>query len=133
MKWLKRAFSAKNIFATLGFLFQYCIPLLLFGSVIPYTHDGIRAGLTTMGYVAIFVFVYICGKKIKEKVVALPKSTHRGLILSLFPVLTWFLVNLSVDWIVGFISDFAQYWEKILIFIIIGRLFYIIHESEASK
>lgn len=133
MKWLKSAFSAKNIFALLGFVFQYCVPLFLFGAVIPYTHDGISAGLTKMGYVAIIVFLIICGKKMKEKVLAKPKSLARGLFLSLFPIIAWGVVNLCVDWIIGFIADFAAYWDKVIIFILIGRLFYTIHEAEASK
>ena len=61
MKWLKYAFSI------LGFSFQYIIPIILFGGVIPYTHDGISAGLTKMGYIAIIVICIIIGKKIKEK------------------------------------------------------------------
>lgn len=124
MKWLKYAFY------TLGFIFQYCIPLLLFGRVIPYyTHDGIREGLTGMGYIAIIVFCLIVGKKIKEKLLQRPKTLLRGIFLSLFPIAMWLIVNICLGWLIGFVDEISLYWDKIILFIVLGRLFYTIEEA----
>lgn len=123
MKWLKLAFSL------LGFIFEFCIPIILFGGVIPYTYETAQTGLTKMGYIAIIIFALIVSKKIKEKLLQRKKSLVRGLFLSVFPIVMWLIVNLSVDWIVGFIADFASYWDKVIIFIILGRLFYTIEET----
>lgn len=123
MKWLKYAFY------TLGFAFQYVIPLLLFGGVVPYTHDGIRAGLTGMGYIAIIIFCLIVGKKIKEKLLQRPKSLLRGIFLSLFPIAMWLIVNIGLGWIIGFVDEISLYWDKIILFIVLGRLFYTIEEA----
>lgn len=132
-RWIRSLFSPSNIFATLGFLFQYVAPLLLFSTVIPFTHDGIAAGLTKTGWLAVIIFSFICIKKLKEKVLAHKKSLARGIVLSLFPIALWLVVNLSVDYIVSFIAAFATYWDKVLIFILIGRIFYVIHEAEADN
>lgn len=133
MKWLKALFSPAHIFATLGFTFQYILPLLFFGTVIPYTHDGIGAGLTKMGYIAVVLFLLICFKKLKEKLLSHPKSLKRGIVLSIFPIVLWLVINISVDYIVSFIADFSEYWDKVLIFILLGRLFYVIYEAEADS
>ncbi len=131
-KWVKSLFSPSNIFATLGFVFQYVVPLALFSTVIPYTHGAISAGLTKTGWVAVAILCLVLVKKAKEKILSKPKSITRGVILSIFPILLWFAVNLVVDYIVGFIADFAAYWDKVILFILIGRLFYTIHEAEAA-
>lgn len=123
MKWLKYAFYI------LGFAFQYCIPLLLFGGVIPYTHENLSAGLTGMGYIAIIIFGLIIGKKIKEKLLQRPKTLLRGIFLSLFPIAMWLIVNLCLGWIVGFVDEISLYWDKIIPFIVLGRLFYTIEEA----
>lgn len=123
MKWLRYAFY------TLGFIFEICIPLLLFGSVVPYTHEGLQAGLTGMGYIAITVFCLIVGKKIKEKLLQRPKTLLRGIFLSLFPIAMWLIVNIGLGWIIGFVDEISLYWDKIILFIVLGRLFYTIEEA----
>jgi FtsH-binding integral membrane protein len=123
MKWLRYAFSA------LGFTFQYIIPLILFSNVIPYTQEGIAEGLTGMGYIAIGVLVVILIKKLKEKLLNRPKSLSRGLILSIFPIGIWFIINFALEWVNGFLVSMTLYWDKIIIFICIGRLFYTLEEA----
>ena len=127
MKWLRYAFSF------LGFVFEYIIPLILFGGVIPYTHDGVAAGFTKMGYIAIIVFLLIIGKKIKEKLLQREKSLARGIILSIFPIVFWLVINLGISWVMGFIDSLSVYWDKIILFIILGRLFYTAEEAMHAK
>ena len=86
-----------------------------------------------MGYIAVVLFALVCIKKLKEKLLSKPKSLQRGIVLSLFPIILWLVINVSVDYVVRFIADFAEYWDKVLLFIILGRIFYTIHEAEANK
>ena len=127
MKWLKLAFSA------LGFTFQYIIPLILFGGVIPYTHEGESAGFTKMGYIAIIAVLLIVGNKVKEFLIAQPKSIFRGVVLSLFPIAFWLVIQLALSWLVGFVGDIVNYWDRIILFIVIGRVFYITEEAMSAK
>ena len=127
MRWLRYAFSF------LGFVFEYVIPLLLFGGVIPYTHEGVAAGLTKMGYIAIIVFLLIVGKKIKEKLLTREKSLPRGAILSVFPIAFWLVINFGIEWVVGFIDSLSLYWDRIILFIVLGRLFYTAEETMHAK
>lgn len=110
-----------------GFLIQYVAPLLLFGSVVPYTH--IEEGLTGMGYIAVGVLVYFISKKLKEWILGKPKSLWRGLILSIFPIVWWLLIFLCLGWLSSFMLTLSHYWDKIIIFIIVGRGFYVASET----
>ena len=49
-----------------GFVFQYIIPIILFGNVIPFTHGVVKAGLTAGGYIALGILVFIIINKAKE-------------------------------------------------------------------
>ena len=127
MKWLKIAFSV------LGFTFQYILPLLFFGGVIPYTHDGKTAGLTSMGYIALMVLIIVFYDQIRKFVLSQPKSLVRGLMLSAFPIFIWIVVNIGLDWIVNTIDALVLYWDRVIIFIVIGRIFYVIEETMSAK
>jgi hypothetical protein len=115
-----------------GFIIQYIFPILLFGTVAPYTHGALRKGLTVVGYCVIGVVVFIVSKKLKEWILAKPKSLWRGIILSIFPVVWWLLIFLCLGWLSTFMLTLARYWNKIIIFIIVGRCFYIASESVAN-
>lgn len=123
VKWTGR------IFLALGFIFQYIIPVVLFGGVIPYTHDGIAAGLTKMGYIAIAVIALILTHKLKEWLLGREKSLTRGLLLSVFPIVWWLIIFLALGWVEGFVVSLAAYWKRILLFIVLGRLFYTVSEA----
>jgi hypothetical protein len=117
-----------TVFNILGFLIQFVVPIALFGNVIPYTHDGIKAGLTGMGYIACGVLLFIVSKKLKEWILQRPKSVWRGVILSVFPVVWWLIIFLCLGWISQFLLSFSQYWDKVIIFIVVGRVFYVVSE-----
>lgn len=117
----------------IGFLFQYIIPTILFGNVIPFTHGAVRAGLTASGYIAFGVLAFILIKKIKEWLHGKPKSLTRGIILSLFPIAIWLIVNIGLNAVERFLASFIGYWHYVIIFIIIGRMFYILDEALTEK
>jgi hypothetical protein len=118
-----------TVFNFIGFTIQYIVPILLFGNVIPYTHDGIKAGLTGVGYIALAVLLFFSSKKLKEWILQQKKSVWRGLVLSIFPIVWWLIIFLCLGWLSRFLLTFTQYWDKVIIFIIIGRIFYVVSET----
>jgi MFS family permease len=121
------------ILSTVGFIFQYIIPIVLFGNVIPYTHESLEAGLTVMGYIAIAIIVIIVSGKLKDKLHGMRKGLVRALLLSLFPVAYWLIAKIGINYILNLFIALAQYWGYMIIFIVIGRLFYIISELVYDK
>ena len=121
------------ILSTVGFIFQYVIPILLFGNVIPYTHESLEAGLTAMGYIAVAIVVIIVSGKLKDKLHEMSKGLARALLLSLFPVAYWLIAKIGINYILNLFISLAQYWGYLIIFILIGRLFYIISELVYDK
>lgn len=117
----------------LGFIFQYIIPIILFGNVVPFTHGAVRAGLTVSGYIAGGTLLFIIINKIKAWLHSKPKSLTRGVILSAFPVAIWIIINIGLESVNRFLSSFIGYWHYVIVFIIIGRLFYIADEALAEK
>ncbi len=116
-----------------GFVFQYIIPIILFGNVIPFTHGVVKAGLTAGGYIALGILVFIIINKAKEYLHSKPKSLTRGIILSLFPVAIWLILNIGLSSLQRFINSFINYWHYVIIFIVIGRIFYIVDEAISER
>ena len=112
-----------------GFLFQVVMPICVFGMVIPYTHGELKSGLTGAGIIALAVLVIIISNKVKMALAQQPKSWLRGLILSLFPVSIWVILGIGIENVSKFFTVLVEYWWLALIFIIIGRIFYIVEES----
>ena len=127
MKWLSR------LLICLGFTFQYIIPLVLFGGVVPYTHSGVDKGLTKMGYIAFAVAAVIVSIKIREYFVKHKKGLVRGLILSAFPIAVWIIIGIGLGMVADFVYNLSQYWGRMLIFIVIARVFYIMEEWISEK
>ena len=122
-----------NILSSIGFIFQYIVPIVLFGNVIPYTHESLEAGLTVMGYIAVAITIIIISGKLKDKLHEMPKGLVRALLLSLFPIAYWLIVKIGVNYLLNLFVAIANYWGYLIIFIIIGRLFYIISEIIYDK
>lgn len=128
---LKKA--GKKIPTILGFVTMYVIPIILFGNIIPYTRAEIPAGLTKAGYFAVAILILIILSKLKQRILQQPKSVARGAALSAFPLLFWLIVKIGVDYVERAVISFSNYWDKIIIFIIIGRLFYCVGEALNAK
>ena len=126
---LKKIATINNLLLFLGFTCTYIAPIVLFGEVIPYTRESLGAGLTKAGYIAVAILTLIICKKIKEKIITYPKSLKRGLILSVFPISYWIVANIGVDYILNFFTSVSAYMDRIIVFIVIGRLFYCAEES----
>ena len=122
-----------NILSGIGFIFQYIIPIILFGNVIPYTHGSLSAGLTKMGYIAVAIIVIVICGKLKNKLHEAPKGLVRALLLSLFPIVYWVIAKIGINCILNLFASLARYWGYLIIFILIGRLFYVISEIIYDK
>ena len=118
-----------TLFSIVGFAIQYLLPIIIFGDVIPYTRDGVGKCLTAMGYIAIALVLYFIAKKAKEWLLQRPKSIKRALILSLFPIVWWLAILLGVEFLSAFVLKFSNYWDKVIIFILLGRGCYVISEA----
>jgi mannitol-specific phosphotransferase system IIBC component len=118
-----------TLFSIVGFVIQYLLPIIIFGDVVHYTRGGAERCLTVMGYLAIALALFFIAKKVKEWILQKPKSLKRALILSLFPIVWWLAIMLGVDALSAFVVKFAAYWDKVIIFILLGRGCYVISET----
>ena len=123
----------KLAFRIAGFTFTVVMPLLMFGGIIPYTHDGKAAGFTTMGYIALFIFLVILAAKLRSRIKARPEGLTRGILLTLFPIGAWVLIKLGINKIVALASNIDVYWDNVLLFVIVGSMFYIAAEAMGER
>lgn len=112
-----------------GFLFQYIMPIIIFGMVVPYTRGQLGNGLTGAGVVALAIIVIIVSTKIKEFLKTQPRCWLRALILSVFPIAIWCILGIGLDGLLTFVGTLIDYWWFALSFIILGRVFFIIEEA----
>lgn len=121
-----------TLFNFLGFDIQYLLPIILFGDVVPYTKEGLGRCLTGMGYIAVGLVLFFCFKKFKEWLLQRPKSIKRALVLSIFPIVWWFAIFLGLDVLSAFVIKLSVYWDKVILFIILGRGCYVVSEALAN-
>ena len=118
-----------TLFNFVGFAIQYLIPIIIFGDVVPYTREGVGRCLTGMGYIAIGLALFFCFKKLKEWLLQRPKSIARALILSIFPIVWWLAILLGLEFLSTFVLKISIYWDKVILFILLGRGFYVVSEA----
>ena len=118
----------RMLLLSMGFVFQVILPICIFGMVIPYTHGELKSGLTGAGIIALAVLVIVIFGKVKDVLKQQPKSWVRGLVLSLFPISVWCRLGIGIEKVAQFFLVLVEYWWLALIFIIIGRIFYIVEE-----
>ena len=115
------------ILSGIGFCFQVVAPIVLFGYVVPYTHETLEAGLTAMGYIAIAAIVLIISGKLKKKLKGMKDGVIKALALSLvFPTIYWLIVEVGVNYLLNLFIALARYWGYMIIFIVTGGFFHVI-------
>lgn len=119
---------AKNILFVFGYIFQYLMPILLIGIVIPFTHGTIKAGLTGTGIIALCLVTALIYGKIKQKIDKHLKGALKGILLSIFPITIWLILGIGIKRVMSFVSLLVDYWWIAFLFIILGRVCYIIAE-----
>ncbi len=116
-----------------GFIFEYVLPIIFFGKIIPYTHGEIAAGLTTAGIIAVCILALIIAGKVKDSVIRWKRGLPRGIALSVIEAVPVILISLFLKWLSPTISSILEYWLSIIPFFVIGRLFYIFAEIVCEK
>ena len=122
-----------NIYYILHIIFMYGIPLILFGGIIPYTHGELGVGLTKMGCVAVFIAGVIISAKIKDRIKDAPRSLSRGIKLMIFPIAWFIIIAVVLREILELVTSIVGYWDKCLIFVLIGAAFYILYEAASEE
>lgn len=122
MKWIYRAFCVA------GFIFQYVLPVLLFGRILPYTRQDIKKSLTVAGIAAICFLLLMLGKKVKEAVIRWDHGIKRGVALSIIEAVPVLLIALFLRWLVPAVNSILEFWYSIIPFFVIGRICYVIAE-----
>lgn len=122
-----------TLFSFVGFVIQYIIPIVIFGDIVPYTAEGFGKCLTGMGYVAIALALFFALKKVKEWILQKPKSIKRALLLSIPPIVWWVAIFIGLEFLSSFILTFANYWDKVILFIILGRGCYVVSEALSAE
>lgn len=116
-----------------GFTFQYTIPIVVFGSILPYTKEDIGRGLTTIGVIAVLVFASLIIKRLKKRVHEWKRGAPRALVLALFKIVPVVIITLFMRWFEPLIYSIIRYWYRMLIMFVIGWAFDILAEiTEAS-
>lgn len=127
MKW------AVRILYLLGFTFSYTIPFILFGSVVPYTKEGIGHSLTTCGILALCIFAFIVIGKLKERIREWKKGAVRALVLLVIKAVPVVLITIFMYWLKPFIASLMDYWFDMIFVIPIGWCFDIAAEIIESN
>ena len=116
-----------------GFTFQYTIPIVVFGSILPYTKEDIGRGLTTIGVIAVLIFASLIIKRLKKRVHEWKRGAPRALVLALFKIVPVVIITLFMRWFEPLIYSIIRYWYRMLIMFVIGWAFDILAEiTEAS-
>lgn len=121
------------LFAILGFIFTYGIPIALFGCVIPFVRGELERGLTSMGIFALCILILIGINRIKKRVKEWKPSLLRGIINSIFRAVPVAIVAVCLEWLIPFANNLLLYWYRIIPFFIIGCIFYTLEEMFTSE
>ena len=117
-----------GLFEWIGFIIQYFVPLILFSDIIPFVVENPGRSITVVGYVCLgFAAIFLWGK-LKKRVLEMPKSGWRALILSVPPVLVWVVICSALGFASRAAVQLGTYWHNIIIYIVIGRIFIIVAE-----
>ena len=119
----------KNGMFVLSYIFQYIMPIVLFGGVIPYFHGDIGAGLTGCGVIAVCLVLALIYRKVKAVIKDKLTGVAQALLLSIFPIAMWVTVGKGIYGVMNFVNSLIDYWWVALIFIILGRVCAIVGEA----
>lgn len=124
-----------KLFAFVGFAIQYIVPIVIFGDIVPFTttKEAVGRCLTGMGYVAIALALFFALKKVKEWILQKPKSIKRALLLSIPPIVWWVAIFIGLEFLSSFMLKFSNYWDKVILFIILGRGCYVVSEALSAE
>ena len=120
--------AVKIILRILSFICTFLVPIVLLGVISPLVHGELGSGLTGLGYIALAMGILVIAFKLFGKVYQMQKGWKRALLISAFPIAFWLVVFLGIDYIQAILVSICDYWFKVGIFLIIGRLLAVIEE-----
>ena len=118
-----------GLFEWIGFIIQYMVPLFLFSDVVPFIVENPDKSVTIVGYICLGIGGIFLWKKVKQKILEMPKAWWRALILSIPAIVVWLAIWLVLGKASEFIIKLGTYWDNILLYIIVGRVFVVVSET----
>jgi hypothetical protein len=116
-----------------GFTFQYTIPVIVYGSVLPYNREDLGRGLTAAGVVALLIICAAIAKRLKKRVHEWKRGALRALVLVVFKAVPVIIFTIFLRWVEPLLFSMIHYWYRILILFAIGWAFDVLAEiTEAS-
>ena len=103
-----------------SFIFETALPIILFGNVLPYTHEAKSAGFTRIGYIAVCVLIVLAAFKIVRCI----DKTHafrRQIIISALILAVWIFIGNGLEYLADILNGLCAYWGRVTMFIIIGE------------
>ena len=125
MKYMK---ILPKVFYILGFVFEYALPILLFGFVTPLVHGKLEEGLTIVGCIAIGVIGVIALIKIKKAAKEWDKGICRAVVLAVLKAVPLVVLSLFTNWLCTYIALFTTYLWRIIPIFILGCIFDMVAE-----
>lgn len=117
-----------------AYIFSYLIPILLIGEYLAFTEEispgkKLAAG-GLIGAALLFIILY---KKIKEKVLRLPKGKLRGVLRIINTAVFWGIIYAGLILIDNLSLHLFDYWQKVGICLVLGHVFFMKDEIKKAK
>lgn len=137
--WVKIKEAVKKFFKTnrelqMAYIFSYLIPILLIGDYLAFTEEVSPGQKLAMGGLlatgALFLILY---KKIKEKVLRLPKGKLRGILRIINTAIFWGIIYGILILIDNLSIHLFDYWQKVGVCLIIGHIFFMKDEIKKAS
>ena len=116
-----------------GFTFQYTLPVVIFGTILPLTKEDVGKGLTTVGVLALLFICIVITRRLKKRVHEWKRGLARALVLVAFKIVPILLITLFMRWLEPLVLSIIQYWYRMLVLFAVGWVFDVMAEiTEAS-
>lgn len=112
-----------------SYIFQYLMPIMLFGFVVPYFRGQKVVGLTGVGVIAFCLVLALTYGKIQKKIDKNVSGIWHGILLSIVPIIAWVAMGLGIQRLLNFVHTLVDYWWIAFIFIILGRICFTVADT----
>ena len=116
-----------------GFTFQYTIPLIIFGTILPYTREDAGKAITTVGILALCVLMIVIIRRIKKRVIEWKRGLPRALVLACFKIAPIVFITVFMRWLEPLALSIIAYWYRMLALFGVGILFDILAEFTEAQ
>jgi len=137
--WVKIKEGIKKFFQTnwelqFAYIFSYLIPILLIGEYLAFTEEVSSGMKFAMGGIIAAGFLFlILYKKIKEKVLRLPKGKLRGILRIINTAIFWGVIYGILILVDNLSIHLFDYWQKVGVCLIVGHIFFMKDEIKKAS